>query len=94
MDDIDQILSSKKKYENLEKNVKLIIKNLDQAIEKLEIPTNKIKSFYNIDFVSVDEGKLSLIRQNLINKRDYLKNYILEELEGNLKEIKTSIEGM
>ena len=94
MDDLSVMLSNQRNYKNLSYNINLIINNLNDAIEKLEIPSDKIDNYYNIDSVSIDKGKLKSVRQNLINKRDYLKNIVLVEINRELNELNNNIESM
>lgn len=94
MDDLSIMLSNQRNYKNLSYNINLIINNLNSAIEKLEIPSEKIDNYYNIDSVSIDEGKLKTVRQNLINKRDYLRNIVLVEIDRELNELNNNIESM
>lgn len=94
MDDLSIMLSNQRNYKNLSYNINLIINNLNSAIEKLEIPSDKIDNYYNIDSVSIDEGKLKTVRQNLINKRDYLRNIVLVEINRELNELNNNIESM
>lgn len=94
MDDLSIMLSNQRNYNNLSYNINLIINNLNSAIEKLEIPSEKIDNYYNIDSVSIDEGKLKTVRQNLINKRDYLRSIVLVEINRELDELNNNIESM
>ncbi len=91
MGDTNKLLNDKRKYLLLKNNLELIIGEMNKCIENLEIPSNKIGLLYSIDSVSIDKGKLSVIRQNLINKRNYLKYTVLEEVRKELKEINESM---
>ncbi len=91
MGDKNKLLNDKRKYLLLKNNLELIIGEMNKCIENLEIPSNKIGLLYSIDSVSIDKGKLSSIRQNLINRRDYLKYTILEEVKKELKSINESM---
>lgn len=91
MGDTNKLLNDKRKYLLLKTNLELIIGEMNKCIENLEIPSNKIGLLYSIDSVSIDKGKLSVIRQNLINKRNYLKYTVLEEVRKELKEINESM---
>ena len=91
MGDKNKLLNDKRKYLLLKNNLELIIGEMNKCIENLEIPSNKIGLLYNIDSVSIDKGKLSSIRQNLINRRNYLKYTILEEVKRELKSINESM---
>lgn len=91
MGDTNKLLNDKRKYLLLKNNLELIIVEMNKCIENLEIPSNKIGLLYSIDSVSIDKGKLSVIRQNLINKRNYLKYTVLEEVRKELKEINESM---
>lgn len=92
MGNIDELLNVKRRYEELKLNITSIIDKLDGVIEKLEIPSDEIKKVYNVDSISVDEGNLSSIRQNLINKRYNLKNYVLQTINQKLYELEIEIE--
>lgn len=92
MDNVDDLLSKKRKYKNLKTNIKTIIEKLESTIENLETPANKIKGLYNIDSISIDEGKLNFVRQNLIDRKNYLKNTILNSINKKINEIEDSIE--
>lgn len=94
MDDISVMLSSQRKYRNLKSNINSIISNLNSAIENLETPSDRIDNYYNIDSISIDQGKLKSIRQDLINRRNYLKNIVLVEINKELNELSNSIESM
>lgn len=91
MGDTNKLLNDKRKYLLLKNNLELVISEMNKCIENLEIPSNKIGLLYSIDSVSIDKGKLSVIRQNLINKRNYLKYTVLEEIRRELKEINESM---
>lgn len=91
MGDKNKLLNDKRKYLLLKNNLELIIGEMNKCIENLEIPSNKIGLLYSIDSVSIDKGKLSSMRQNLINRRDYLKYTILEEVKKELKSINESM---
>ena len=91
MGDTNKLLNDKRKYLLLKNNLELIIGEMNKCIENLEIPSNKIGLLYSIDSVYIDKGKLSVIRQNLINKRNYLKYTVLEEVRKELKEINESM---
>ena len=94
MDDLSMMLSDKKKYKNLKTNINLIINQLNSAIENLEISSNDIKNMYNIDTISIDEKKLFAVRQDLINRKNFLKNIVMVELNKELNEIEDNIESM
>ena len=94
MDDLNTMLSNQRKYRNLRYNVNCIINSLNNAIENLEIPSDKIDNYYNIDSISVDQGKLKELRQDLINRRNYLRNIVLYEINKELNELSNSIESM
>lgn len=94
MDDISVMLSDQRKYRNLKSNINSIISNLNSAIENLETPSDKIDNYYNIDAMSIDKGKLKELRQDLINRRNYLKNIVLVEINKELKELSENIESM
>jgi len=88
---MDELLAMKRKYENLKVDVNNIISKLNRAIECLSVPAEKIKNAYIIDSVSVDNGKLNTVRQNLINKRDYLSNNVLYSIRREIEEISNEI---
>ena len=94
MDDLSIMLSNQRKYKNLRSNINLVISNLNKAIENLEIPSDRIDNYYNIDSMSVDQGKLKVFRQDLINRRNYLKNIVLVEINKELNDLSNSIESM
>lgn len=88
------LLNERNNYMNLNYNINLIINNLNSSIENLEIPSDKIDNYYNIDSLGVDEGKLKKTRQELMNSRDYLKNVVLYEINKHLNELSNDIESM
>lgn len=94
MDNIELILKDQRNYKDLRTNIKNIIKYLNNVIEYLDIPSNKIASYYNVDGVSIDRGQLSNIRDELTKKRNYLKNIVLIELNKEIDGLEDSIEGM
>lgn len=94
MDDLSVMLSNRRKYRNLRANINLIINELNKAIENLEIPSSKISSLYNIDSISIDEGKINSVRQDLINRRNYLKNIVLVQINREINELNQNIESM
>ena len=94
MDDISVMLSNQRKYRNLKANINSIITKLNNAIENLETPCDRIDNYYNIDSISVDKGNLKNLRQDLINRRNYLKNIVLVEINKELNELSNSIESM
>lgn len=94
MDDVSVMLSNQRKYRNLKSNINSIISNLNSAIENLETPSDRIDNYYNIDSISVDKGKLKELRQDLINRRNYLKNIVLVEINKELNELSNNIESM
>lgn len=92
MENIDELLNAKRRYEELKSNITVIIHKLSSVIEHLEIPSDEIKKVYNVDSISIEEGKLSSIRQNLINKKYNLKNYVLYSINQKLYELEIEIE--
>lgn len=94
MEDISVMLSNQRKYRNLKLNINSIITNLNKAIESLEIPSDRIGNYYNIDNISIDKGKLKNLRQDLINKKNYLENVVLVEINNQLNELSNNIESM
>lgn len=94
MESVEELLTKKRKYENLKANINSIINKLTSAIENLETPVNRIKNSYSIDSISIDENKINDVRQNLINKKNYLVNNVLYTINKNLKEIKEKIESV
>lgn len=94
MDDLSVMLSNKRKYKNLKSNINLIIGELNNAIENLEIPSNKINNLYSIDSTSVDNGKINSVRQDLIDRRNYLKNIVLVQINKEIRELNQNIESM
>ena len=94
MNDLNSMLSDKRKYKNLKSNINLIISELNKAIENLEIPYNKISNLYNINSSSIDNGKISSVRQDLINRRNYLKNIVLVQINKEINELDNNIESM
>ena len=94
MDDISVMLSDQRKYRNLKSNINSIISNLNRAIENLETPSDRIDNYYSIDSISIDKGKLKELRQDLINRRNYLKNIVLVEISKELNELSNNIESM
>ena len=94
MDDVSVMLSDQRKYRNLRSNVNSIISNLNSAIESLETPSDRIDNYYNIDAIGIDKGKLKELRQDLINRRNYLKNIVLVEINKELNELSKNIESM
>lgn len=94
MNDLNSMLSDKRKYKNLKSNINLIINELNKAIENLEIPSNKISNLYNINSSSIDNGKISSVRQDLINRRNYLKNIVLVQINKEINELDNNIESM
>ncbi len=94
MNDVSKILSDKKKYANLKYNVNLIINYLNNIIDALEVPSQKLKDIYTVDSKAIDDEETSSIRQDLISRKKYLENTILVEINKELKDIDNSIEGM
>ena len=94
MNDIDMILKNQRSFKNLKNNINNIIKYLNNAIESLETPSTKCSSYYNIDGIGIDKGQVNAVREELIKKRNYLKNIISMELDKEMKELENSIEGM
>ena len=94
MDNVDELLSNKRKYKNLKSNINSIINKLNNSIENLEIPSNRIKNIYNIDSLSIDVGKLNSVREDLIARRNYLKNNVLYKINEELKEIEEKLESV
>lgn len=94
MTDLSLILKDKRNYKNLKSNIKTIINYLNNAIENLDVPSSRINSYYSVDSVGIDRGKINLVKQELIKKRNYLKNIVLVELNKELQEIEDNIEGM
>ena len=89
-----ELNQKKKKYRTLRGNVKSIIDKLDIAVEALEIPANRIKDSYNIDSNSVDEEVISSIRDNLISRKNYLKNTIIYNIDVKINDINDELESM
>lgn len=94
MDNVDELLSNKRKYKNLKSNINSIINKLNNSIENLEIPSNRIKNIYTIDSLSIDVGKLNSVREDLIARRNYLKNNVLYKINEELKEIEEKLESV
>ena len=94
MNDVSKILNDKKKYANLKYNVNQIINYLNNIIDALEVPSQKLKDIYTVDSKAIDDEETSSIRQDLISRKKYLENTILVEINKELKDIDNSIEGM
>ena len=94
MDELVGMINDKTNYKNLKLNTEYIINYLNNCIENLEIPCSRIKSLYSINSMSVDNDKLNVVKQDLLNKRNYLKNVILVEINKKLNEISDSIESV
>ena len=94
MNDLNSMLSDKRKYKNLKSNINLIVSELNKAIENLEISSNKIGNSYSINSSSIDNGKISSVRQDLINRRNYLKNIVLVQINKEINELDNNIESM
>ena len=92
MDNVDELLSKKRKYKNLKSNINLIISKLNSSIENLEVPSNEIKKIYNVDSISIDEGALNSVREKLTNKKNYLRNNILYAINKELNKVEQEIE--
>ena len=92
MDNVDELLSKKRKYKNLKSNINLIISKLNSSIENLEVPSNEIKKIYNVDSISIDEGALNSVREKLTNKKNYLRNNILYAITKELNKVEQEIE--
>lgn len=84
---IEELVADKRQYTLLKDDVENMINRLNNCIKYLETPANTIASAYTIDNVSVDKGNLKTIRQNLINKRNFLLNEVLVEINLKIKEI-------
>lgn len=89
--DISKLVDDKRKLLDLKTNIENIVRYLNGAIENLETPSSRINDLYNIDSVSIDNGRINAIRQDLINRRNYLNNVVLIELDQNIKKINESI---
>ena len=92
--DISELLALKRKYKNLKNNIVAIINKLNSAIENLEIPTNEISKIYNIDSISIDEGKFNNIKDSIISKKNYLKNTVLPGINREIVKIENEIESV
>lgn len=90
---MDDLISKRRKYKNLRDNIKNIIGYLNNAIENLDTPSDKIASYYTIDSISIDKNKLSTARESLINRRNYLENTVLEKIRKEIRELDNEIEG-
>lgn len=84
---IDELVADKRQYTLLKDDVENMINKLNNCIKYLEIPANNIASAYTIDNIAIDKGNLKTIRQNLINKRNFLLNEVLVEINLKIKEI-------
>lgn len=92
MNNVDELLSKKRKYKNLKSNINLIISKLNSSIENLEVPSNEIKKIYNVDSISIDEGALNSVREKLTNKKNYLRNNVLYAINKELNKVEQEIE--
>lgn len=89
--DMSKLVDDKIKLLDLKTNIENIIRYLNGAIESLKTPSSRINDLYNIDSTSIDSGIINTIRQDLINRRNYLNNVILIELDKNIKKINESM---
>lgn len=89
--DMSKLVDDKRKLLDLKTNIENIIRYLNETIESLETPSSRIKDLYNIDSASIDCGRINVIRQDLINRKNYLNNVVLIELDQNIKKINESM---
>lgn len=94
MKNIDELLNKQRRYNDLKSNITLMIEKLNSVIENLEVPSNEMKKVYNIDSIGIDEGKLSSIRQSIINKKYNLQNYVLYSINQELYQLEIEIESV
>jgi len=94
MDNVDELLRKKRIYANLKSNINSIISKLNNSIENLEIPSNRVRNVYTIDSASIDLGKINSVREDLITRRNYLKNNVLYKINKELKEIEQKLESV
>lgn len=81
----------KKKYKTLRSNIYSIIDEINDAIEALEVPANKIKGSCSIDSNSIDGGVIDSIRANLIDRKNYLNNTIIYNIGLKINDIDTEL---
>ncbi len=91
MSSVSSLISRRSRYRTLKSDINSIVSNLTSAIENLEIPAEKIKEFYTIDSISIDKGNINLIREELIDKRNFLKNIVINRIDREIQNINKQI---
>lgn len=56
--------------------------SIDTAQSYLETPSKKIKDFYTINDEPIDNNELNSVKEELIFKRDRIKNVIIPEIDA------------
>lgn len=89
--DINELIEKRRKYRNFRDRMYSLIDYLEAAITNLDTPSSKIDDYYNIDSTSIDDGKLSNVRENLINKTNFLKNTVMNRILSDINELDNEI---
>lgn len=92
MASLDYLRSEKEEYSMLKSKIFQVIEYLNNAIEALGIPSNKIEESFSINDSSGDSKIIARIREDLISKKDYLYNNVVNEIDGEIANLSNEIQ--
>lgn len=89
--DINELIEKRRRYRNFRDRMYTLIDYLESAIANLDTPSSKIDDYYNIDSTSIDNGNLTIIRERLIDKKNFLKNTVMNKILNDIRELDNEI---
>jgi len=87
-----ELQGKKRKYYNLIDGLSMVIKKIDESIENLNLVLKNFNESFNIDSQSADQNKISEYQNELIRKRDTLKNTIIPSIYEEIQKINKQIQ--
>lgn len=79
---IEELKAFIREMTELKDNLSLIVTYIDTAQSYLETPSKKIKDYYTINEEPFDHNKLSTIKEELIAKKERIKNVFIPEIDS------------
>lgn len=91
MASLSELYSDLRRYRNLSSSVSQVISNLANSINSLEPASSNIASYYSIDEASADLRKITLVRNELVQKKNLLSSSVMSAIESKISRIQSDI---
>ena len=88
---ISEMYAEKSRYESFKTSINSAISSAETVINNLLLPAQNIGIAYQKDVYPMDKNYVNNARNNLINKKDALKNTVIPAIDNKINELKGSI---